>query len=162
MKCLSFQEPFATFIATGQKTIECRGRKVKTPIENLVVCASKTARMYDNIPGLLYGYAIGMVDVVDCVPFVSAHKKQAMMSELPDTDCYAWILENPRMIEPFPVHASAGFFYDETEPVLVETSESSYREHMLSLAYRGEREQEEDVIESLFGDPKLPWQIFDL
>lgn len=112
-KALSFQQPWATLIMLGQKTVECRTRNVHTPIENLVVCASKTASQFYPFPGLAYGYAIALVDVADCVPFERKHLKAACMDGMPNTGANAWILENARPIVPFEVHASASFFYVE-------------------------------------------------
>jgi len=95
-KCLSFQQPYASYIVTGVKTAEFRSKKVNTPIRDLVVCASKTPKAFPYyIAGHAYGMAIGMVDVVDCVGMPGDH---------------AWKLENPRLIKPFEVHATAGFF----------------------------------------------------
>ena len=68
MKALAFQEPWATFIVTGVKVHEYRSRRIKTPVRDLVVCASKTARVYEPVPGLCYGKAIGLVDVTSCEP----------------------------------------------------------------------------------------------
>lgn len=161
--CLSFQEPFATYIATGQKTVECRSKRKSTPVKDLVVCASKTPSEYEHIPGLVYGYAIGLVDLVDCVPFSAEHYSPAMMTWGGDGN-YAWILENPRLIKPFPVHATAGFFYVKDKPQVIATVPRSYRRCVLPFAYRdGTRDGkkiEDLVIESLFGDRSLAFEIF--
>ena len=121
-KALSFQEPWATGIMLGKKTVECRSKNIKTPVRNLVVCASKTPTQYYPILGLVYGYAIGLVDIVDCVPFAREHLRGALMDEMPGPNDHAWILENSRPIKPFPVHASAGFWYVEDPIKLVKIS----------------------------------------
>lgn len=135
-KALSFQEPYAMMIATGAKTVECRPRKVTVPIKNLVVCASKTASLFYPIPGLPYGYAICLVDVVDCVPFEKKHLDAAMMTNMPKDGSYAWILENARMIKPFKVHASASFFYVDDKVAEMPTTLESYRKHILPIAQK--------------------------
>ena len=134
-KCLSFQEPFASYIVTGVKDAEFRSKKVNVPICNLVVCASKTPRFYDNIPGLAYGLAIGMVDVVECIWTGVEH---------------AWKLENPRLIKPFEVHATAGFFYVSDIPEVIPNDEESYREHILPHCFRGTEEEEDAILFSIF------------
>lgn len=135
-KCLSFQEPYASYIATGVKDAEFRSKKVNVPIIDLVVCASKTPKAFlDHIPGLAYGMAIGMVDVVECVDTGQER---------------AWKLENPRLIKPFPVHATAGFFYVADIPEVIPNTPESYREHVLPLCFRGDREFEDEIIASLF------------
>lgn len=161
--CLSFQEPFATYIATGLKTVECRSKRKSTPIKDLIVCASKTPSNYEKIPGLVYGYAIGIVDVVDCVPFSDEHYGPAMMT-WGGGGQYAWILENPRLIKPFPVHATAGFFYVKDKPQVITAAPRSYRRCVLPFAYRDESHEgkklEDTVIESLFGNRSLAFEIF--
>lgn len=74
-------------------------------MRDLVVCASKTARDYQPIPGLCYGKAIALVDVTECMRTV---------------DGAIWWLENPKLIRPFDVHASANFFYVQDEIEVVE------------------------------------------
>ena len=135
-KCLSFQEPYASYIATGVKDVEFRSKRVNVPIRDLVVCASKTPKAYlDHIPALAYGLAIGMVDVVECI---DAGPERA------------WKLENPRMIKPFEVHATAGFFYVADIPEVIPATEEAYREHVLPLCFRGDRDFEDEMVASLF------------
>ena len=134
-KCLSFQEPYASYIATGVKDAEFRSRKVNVPIRDLVVCASKTAREHHPIPGLAYGFAVGMVDVVECAGIEGDR---------------VWKLENPRLIKPFEVHATAGFFYVADIPEVIPNDEESYREHILPHCFSDGSEIESEMIASLF------------
>lgn len=134
-KALAFQEPYATLITLGLKTVECRSKRVKEPIKDLIVCASKTARIFYPIPTLVYGYAIGLVDVVDCVPFTKEHLPAAMMSDMPDKESYAWILENARMVKPFEVKASVGFFKVDHSIDVISTGKDSYREYFLPISH---------------------------
>ena len=134
--CLSFQEPFASYIASGVKDAEFRNRKINVPIRDLVVCASKTPKAYpQEIPGLAYGLAIGMVDVVECVK---------------TNDEHAWKLVNPRLIKPFKVHATASFFYSANIPEVIPNNEESYREFILPHCFRGNQKAEDAMIASLF------------
>lgn len=161
-KALSFQEPYPTLITLGLKTIECRSKKVKEPIKDLVVCASKTARIFYHLPAFVYGYAICLVDVVDCVPFTEDHLEQAMMSQMPEKDSFAWILENPRMIKPFEVKASVGFFSVDQTPEVIPCTEDSYREYFLPIAYLEDEEATEYELELLFQHPEFIMEDFGL
>lgn len=160
MKCLSFQQPYAAMIAVGAKTIECRSRRIKTPVKDLVICASKSAKIFYPIPGLVYGYAIGMADIVDCIPFTQKHLKAAIMSEMPEKDCYAYILENPRMIKPQPVKASASFFYTDFTPEIIEPTRKVYEKYVLPLAQTGEADEIEDTLHMFFEKQKELWDAF--
>lgn len=162
MKCLSFQQPYASMIIVGAKSVECRSRKINTPVKDLVVCASKTARFYAPVPGMVYGYAIGMIDIVDCVPFNKKHLKKAMMSKMPEEGNYAYILENPRMIVPRPVKASASFFHVDFEPEIINPDKDTYRKYMLPIAQTGDKDYIEDILYMMFDDHNDFWFGFEL
>lgn len=136
-KALAFQEPWATLIATGVKKHEYRSRAIKTPVKDLVVCASKTARDYEPIPGLCYGKAIALVDVTEC---------------LRNVDGYIWWLENPRLIRPFDVHASASFFYVRDEIVTLPNDRETYDELILPHAQPGDPDEAAYFLDACFGD----------
>ncbi len=163
-KALSFQEPYAMMTVTGAKTVECRSRKNTVPIKNLVVCASKTASLFYPIPGLPYGYAIGLVDVVDCVPFEKNHLDAAMMTEMPKDGRCAWVLQNARMIEPFKVHASASFFYVDDKVVEVPMTLESYRKRILQIAQKSDDDDGsiEFIEEAFFKNNDLLKSAFEL
>lgn len=146
MKALAFQEPWATFIVTGVKVHEYRSRRIKTPVRDLVVCASKTARVYEPVPGLCYGKAIGLVDVTSCEPDGEGG--------------WVWGLENPRLVKPFDVHASASFFYVHDKVEVVPSGEWSYRNNVLPEALEGEPEEIEDVMEACFRSRMMLFQVF--
>lgn len=137
MKALAFQEPWATLIATGFKTHEYRSREIKTPVKDLVVCASKTAKLYEPIPGLCYGKAIALVDVTKCMR---------------TTDGYIWWLENPRLIKPFDVRATASFFYVQDEVVVLPNNREAYEEVILPQAQKGEDDEIAYFLDACFGD----------
>lgn len=137
MKALAFQEPWATLIATGVKRHEYRSWGIKTPVRDLVVCASKGARDYETIPGLCYGKAIALVDVTKCMHNV---------------DGYIWWLENPRLIRPFDVRASASFFYVRDEVVTLPNDREAYDEHILPLAQPGDPDEASYFLDACFGD----------
>ena len=105
---LSVRQPYASKIVTGVKTIEWRSKafKYRGP---LIICASKNPRIKTST-GLYLppGAAIGIVDVVDCRPMMKEDLQAACSLGYleyiygPPTG-YAWILENPREVQPEPV-----------------------------------------------------------
>ena len=97
MKALTILPPYAMGIVGGLKTVECR--TWKTDYRGPILITSSARRIKDTIPG----HALGVVDLVDIVPFTRKHLNAAGMDSMPDGKCYAWILENPRLIKPIPV-----------------------------------------------------------
>ena len=163
LKALSFQQPYATLIATGRKTVECRTRNIKTPIKDLVICASKTASAYYPISGLVYGYAIGLVDVIGCEPYKKKHGQAAMMSGMPDKKSNAWLLENARLIRPFPVKATASFFYVEHEIEVIPTTQEAYLKHFADFAVVEDAELASLNVTNMFDeDPSYLWESYGL
>ena len=131
------QQPWATLIATGAKKHEYRSRAIKTPIKDLVVCASKTARDFYPIAGLCYGKAIALVDVTKCMQ---------------NTDGFIWWLENPRLIKPFDVHASAAFFYVQNKIEVLPNTREAYEEFILPQAQPGDYDDIKYFPKACFGD----------
>jgi hypothetical protein len=116
MKALTVLQPYAAFIDAGQKTVECRTWRTDYR-GDLMICAG--ARWADGdymIPADkidLYqrGVSLCVVELYDCVPFTKDHVDAAIMENVPDVPCYAWLLRNVRQIpEPFPVKGKQGFF----------------------------------------------------
>ena len=145
-KALAFQEPWATLIATGVKRNEYRSRRINTPVRNLVVCASKTAKSFDYVPGLVYGKAVGLVDVIGCDPDGQGG--------------WIWRLENARLVEPFDVHATAGFFYVDDQPSIIEGGPDAYRHSVLPQAERGTSGEINDTLQAVFGNRRVLRRIF--
>jgi len=109
MYALSVKQPYASLIAVGEKTIEWRSRvwHYRGPV---VICASKSPKV--EIPGsthyLTTGAAVCLVDMVDCRYFTEKDLKPSCnesfgLYNIKGRDGYAWVLENPREIEPIPV-----------------------------------------------------------
>ena len=136
-KALAFQEPWATLIATGVKTHEYRSRDIKTPVKDMVVCASKTPRDYEPIPGLCYGKAIALVDVRSTREYLGG---------------WVWFLENPRLIRPFEVHASASFFYVQDKIEVIPNDRETYDEIILPHAQQGDPDEASYFLDACFGD----------
>ena len=96
MKALTVHPVFAMRIVTGLKTIEVR--TWKTDYRGDILITSSSKRFKDTIPG----HVLGVVTLADCVPFRKEHMEGAEVDSMP-FDCYAWILENPRIIKPIPI-----------------------------------------------------------
>ena len=153
MKALGFQEPCASQIVTGAKTVECRSRKINVPVKDLVVCASKTPSHFKAVPGLAYGYAIGLIDVVSCERFRRRDLDAAMMDCMPGYEDMAWRLENPRLIKPFPVHATASFFYVQNEIQLIPSTLDAYMEEIFPICREFDSEDAAKNAAQLFANP---------
>ena len=83
MKALSIWPEYATEIAMGWKTIEYRSWKTNYR-GDIVICSSARKQK-----GFVPGHALCIVEIVD-------------IEEYGDKD-YGWVLDNIRMIKPFPV-----------------------------------------------------------
>lgn len=97
MKALTIYPDFAMSIVVGTKTVECR--TWTTDYRGPILITSSAKKIKHTIPG----HALGVVDLVDIVPFKRCHIEPAGMTGMPRGKCYAWILENPRCIKPIPV-----------------------------------------------------------
>ena len=98
MKALSIHPEYAMNIVKGLKTIEVRTWTTRYRGDLLICATAKRGK------GLISGHALGVVTLADVVPMKREHAKAAMVSPYEYWgDCYAWILENPRPIKPFPM-----------------------------------------------------------
>lgn len=98
MKALSIHPIFATLILFGDKTIECR--TWKTDYRGDILICSTAHKIKDTIPG----HALCVATLTDVVPFTREHLKAAAMSSSEfSSDCYAWLLDNVRLIKPFAI-----------------------------------------------------------
>lgn len=98
MKALSIHPEYAMNIVKGLKTVEIRGWTTRYRGDLLICATAKNGR------GLVSGHALGIVNLSDIVPMDRSHARAAMVDPGESWfDCYAWILENPRPIKPFPI-----------------------------------------------------------
>ena len=101
VKALSIQEPYASMIAEGIKTIETRKWHTKYR-GDLLLCASKRPAIK------LAGYAFAVMTLTLCEPMAPRHRDRACC---PVQDrVFAWCLENLRLIEPVPLKGALGLF----------------------------------------------------
>lgn len=101
MKALSVKQPWANQIASGEKTIETRtwGTDYRG---DLLIVSSKTPKIEPA------GFALAVVRLVDCRPMTERDQLEAGCSIYPDA--VAWVFEDIRKIEPFPVRGLPGLF----------------------------------------------------
>ena len=101
MKALSIKQPWASMIAQGDKTIETRSWGTEYRGELLIVSA-KSPKIEPA------GFALAIVHLVDCRLMTERDEIEACCRWLPRT--YAWLLDDIRKIEPFPVRGQLGLF----------------------------------------------------
>ena len=101
MKALSIKQPWASLIASGEKTIETR----TWPTSHrgpLLIVSSKSPPIEPA------GVALAIVDVVDCRPMVQKDEAGACC-EIYD-GAWAWVLANVRPVDHFPVRGMQGLY----------------------------------------------------
>lgn len=115
MKGFTIRQPWASMISAGVKSIETR--TWRTPYRGeLLICsavhkarpAGPYAHLAEPFLALPRGVAICLVTVVDCRP-MTRHDERAACCELYD-GAWAWVLENPRPVEPFAVKGQLKYF----------------------------------------------------
>lgn len=96
MKAISIHQPFAAAILSGAKTREHRSWRTDYRGPLLIHAADTTASLGDLAPSDFYFRAIlGVVDLVDCQPHGQG---------------FAWILANPRPVDPINHRGRQGLF----------------------------------------------------
>lgn len=120
MKCLSVKQPWASLIASGQKTVELRSWQ-RDYRGSLVICAGASpeirwgAERYENGP---LGVTVALVELYDIVPLTSALLRLSCVKA--DTDefdnWFAWKLGLIRQLPPVPVRGQLGL-WDAPEPL---------------------------------------------
>jgi hypothetical protein len=102
VKAISLKQPWANLIAQGKKTIETRTWPTKYRGELLIV-SSKSPNIAPA------GYALAVVDLVDCRPMAVEDEEAACCKIYPRA--HAWVLQNIRALkEPFPVKGRLGIY----------------------------------------------------
>ncbi|NPD30501.1 ASCH domain-containing protein [Eggerthellaceae bacterium zg-1084] len=136
MKAISVLPIWGTFFLFGAKSIECRTWQTSHR-GDLLICTSSRRE-----PGGISGHAVCVAKLADIVPFRKKHLELACMDEMPAKPSYAWILEDVRLIRPFPVKGKLRI-YEVDEPVEVMS------EPVANLSRRAEKEAL-DVINELY------------
>ena len=112
MKALSVKQPWAGYIASGQKTIETRSWNTNYRGELLICSSLKPDKYvsqiyYNNDLCSVFGKALCLVDVVDCLLWEEKHKKDSLCMA---HGGYAWMLENIRKVELINVKGQLSIF----------------------------------------------------
>jgi len=133
VKALSLLPEWAASICDGLKTVEWRTWKTDYRGE-LLICASSR-----KLKGLISGYALCMVNLVDVVPFTKKHLNGALMDEMPEPAGYAWIIDNVRLIKPFPYKGKLNLYdvdaslVEVLSPVNTKEADEEYRKYYKPL-----------------------------
>lgn len=103
MKALTIKQPFAAWIVDGHKTIELRTWATAYRGPLLITASARPAQclveLDDGSSRLLpAGCLVCLVDLVDCRPATPADSEAAQADITPGE--YAWILSNPRPLQP--------------------------------------------------------------
>ena len=101
MKALSIKQPWANLIVSGQKTIETRVWATNYRGRILIV-SSKIPKIQPA------GFILGVADLVDCRPMKKSDEEAAMCHLY--HNAVAWVLQNVKAIEPFPMRGQLGLF----------------------------------------------------
>ena len=105
LPALSIQEPWASMIASGEKTIEIR--TWKTPHRGKVIlCASQKPA------GPNAGQAFALAEIADVRPLSESDAKKTGGVFIPDA--FAWELKNVQLFKKFPIKGKLGLFKIDT------------------------------------------------
>ena len=96
MKALSVKQPWASMIASGEKTLETRTWNTKHRGEILIV-ASKNPK----IGGLPTGVALCVVTIIDCRDMLASDESNACCKVYKNAK--VWVLDRVTKIKTFPV-----------------------------------------------------------
>ena len=112
---LSVRAPFSELIADGRKSIEVRSWTTAYRGELLIVSGGQWhpqgARVYGRIGQR--GVAVCLVELVECRRYVDSDLGPAMAVDHAGNLArgeYAWVLENPRRVEPVSVLGKLSLF----------------------------------------------------
>lgn len=109
IKAISLHQPWASTIAQGSKTIETRTWPTDHRGDLLIVSTLKP-----ELPGFLCGYALCVVDLVDCRKMIPSDEAEARCKW--QDNLWAWLLKDVRpVIQPFRVRGHQGIYEVEVE-----------------------------------------------
>lgn len=115
-KALSVKQPYAEYLANGEKTIEVRSKPTKYR-GDLIICASKDGQPQPNAPG--YGCTLARVDLYDCKPLTDLTPEEWKQTKLPEDVIarikaqrtgYGWYVRQPVKIKQVPIRGQLGIF----------------------------------------------------
>lgn len=117
IKAISIKQPWASLVAAGHKTVECRTWKTnyRGP---LLICSSKgDFEINDGLvaPG---GYALGVVELLDVRPMTKGDIEHAYLPEEWHENAlkgFAWHVKKLYEIIPFPIKGKLNLFNVDAE-----------------------------------------------
>ena len=116
MKALTVQQPFASLIAYGEKTVEFRTWATDHR-GALAICASaRNVGKLDDGRTIPYGVVVATCLLKQCRPFTQADMEAACMDEMPKTEGYAWVLGAIKETHPQPIKGKQRLFEIEDMP----------------------------------------------
>lgn len=121
MRALTIKQPWAAIIVDGHKTVELRTLATAYRGPLLVTASASPARcrvdLDDGTTRILpAGCMVCVVDLVDCRPATAADSDAACYDISDDDGLFAWVLANPRPVEPLPIKGRLNL-WDHTGPV---------------------------------------------
>ena len=132
MKAISIKQPWASLVAAGYKTVECRTWKTAYR-RQLLICSSKGD--FENNDGLVSpgGMALGVVELIDISPMTKADLEKSFLPEdwYPEAlKGYAWHVKKLYEIIPFPVKGKLNVFEIDAK---MEKLPDGYKDHCVYL-----------------------------
>ena len=108
MKTLTIKQPYVAWIADGHKTIELRTWRTDYRGPLLITASASPAKCRADLDDgrtvlLPAGCLVCTVDLIDCRPATAADSDGALYDIDDDEGLFAWVLANPRPVEPLPV-----------------------------------------------------------
>jgi hypothetical protein len=112
MKAVSIRQPFAELVAQGRKTLEIRSWRTHHRGPLLVCTGVAWHREGVRLHGRMgdRGVAVCMVDVVDCRALQFSDASAACFDVSLLEPQWAWVLANPRRVQPTPIRGSLMLF----------------------------------------------------
>lgn len=107
MHTLTIKQPYAAWIADGHKTVELRTWATAYRGPLLITASASPARCRAEMDDgrtitLPAGCLVCVVDLIDCQPATAADSDAACYDIEADEGLFAWVLANPRPVEPTP------------------------------------------------------------
>jgi hypothetical protein len=111
MRCLSVKQPYAAWIAAGEKTIEIRSWRIQ-PGPLLIASSRKPDPDWElDSWERVFGKILCLVDVSECRPLTLADRGAAVAPDLEEVEgLYAVVLSNVRPVVAVPVVGRLGLF----------------------------------------------------
>jgi len=102
MKAISINQPWASLIAEGKKTVETNTYETEYRGDILIVSSKCPMKGYS------LGQALCIANLINCRPLTKEDEEAAMVKFL--RGMFAWIFSDIRTIKPFPVKGKNGIY----------------------------------------------------